>query len=554
MEDGRVSVLIVGAGLAGLSTALTLALRGIPPLVVEKHASFSRHPRARGLNARSMELLRCAGLQDELCQGDAGTFGDFTIIHADSVFGAVRKTIVQRGAWEIGLSPARSSGMAQSRVEPILQRRAEELGATVHFSNELTELREEGTHVEALVRDRATGSSRRIRALYVVAADGHNSTVRSALGIGTQGAGLLCTHTAIVFTADRPLPGHAIYYLRQDDFVAAFIHMDDSGLSVLSVENSEPKYSARERTPSRCFEYVRRALGADDIRVEISDILPYDICSFAAESLSTRRVFLVGDAAHTMPPIGGLGGQAAIQDGFDIGWKLELVLRKIAGESLLTSYASERGPVGALTLEHQTDKYYQRMRPSQIGGPTNRDERAGIGIGYAYRYRSECISSETADDGRDFDDPIQLSGNPGTRAPYATFMKGCDVTSVLEHLGGDFIVVVGRDGHQWVRVADRLRCDAGLPVSRLHFSTDIVDPDGTWPARHGISDAGALLFRPDGFVAWRAYDSTPGESVLELALRRALCLSPVTNSSIIGTPALSNYRSMQVSTSRLQNS
>jgi putative polyketide hydroxylase len=504
MDEQEVSVLIVGAGLAGLSAALTLAQRGTRPLVIERRSALSPHPRARGLNMRSMELLRTAGLEEQLCTRSSGTFGDFTIIHAESVTGPVHKTIVQRGAWEVGLSPARSSGMVQSQVEPILMRRAVELGAEVRFSAELLELEEKPTHVRAVIRDRNAAEPYAVCAKHVLGADGHRSTVRSVLGIGTTGAGLLSSHIAIIFTADRELPGHSIYYLRQKDFAAAFIHMDDSGISVLSVETPGQQLPLSECTPERCLEYVRRGLGTSDYGITVLDVMRYDMASFLADRFSTERVHLIGDAAHTMPPIGGLGGQAAIQDGFDIGWKLDLALRGVAGPGLIRSYAAERRSVAELTVAHQTGKYFQRMRPDKMQGAPGPDERLALGVAFGYRYRSGCLLLEEPDNDLACEDPATLNGRPGTRVPFVPLQRNGEATSVLDHIGGDFLLVAGPAGQGWIEAAGRLKRDYTVPLSTLHISTDVTDPAGDWTDRHGIAGDGAVLVRPDGFVAWRS--------------------------------------------------
>lgn len=522
MQEQSVSVLIVGAGLAGLSAALTLSHRGGRPLVIERHSAFSRHPRARGLNMRSMELLRAAGIEEQLCTRSSGTFGDFTIIHAESVTGPVMRTIVQRGAWEVGLSPARSSGMVQSQVEPVLKRRAEELGAEVRFSTELLDLEEKPTHVRAVVRDRTTGETYAVRASHVIGADGHRSTVRSLLGIGTTGAGLLSSHIAIIFTADRELPGHSIYYLRQKDFTAAFIHMDDSGLSVLSIEMPGEPPPLSELTPARCLEYLHRGLGTSDYGLNVLDVMRYDMASLIADQFSTERVHLVGDAAHTMPPIGGLGGQAAIQDGFDIGWKLDLALRGLAGPALVRSYAAERRPVAELTIAHQTGKYFQRMRPDKMNGAPGPDERLALGVAFGYRYRSGCLLLEEPDNDLAFEDPATLNGLPGTRVPYVSLLKDGKSTSVLDYIGGDFLLVAGPAGRAWIQAAERLKKEYAVPLTSIHISTDVTDPEGNWPKRHGIADDGALLVRPDGFVTWRSSGLHEHYGTLRHALSVAL--------------------------------
>src|SRR5262245_40072875 len=126
MTRRRVPVLIVGAGLAGLSAALLLAWRGVPGLLIEKRASTSRHPRARGVNPRSMELLRVVpGLEDELRAASRADLSDFAIVIAETVSSPPFKTILPPGGFDTRpLTPAAMAMAGQDLVEPILLRRA----------------------------------------------------------------------------------------------------------------------------------------------------------------------------------------------------------------------------------------------------------------------------------------------------------------------------------------------------------------------------------------------------------------------------------------------
>lgn len=140
MSTHDVPVLIVGSGLAGLTAAVTLAWRGVPILLVERHAGTLRNPRARGVNLRSMELLRVAGLEADLVAAGGHSFADFTIHVAETVTGRELQALLPRGGARpggefdlSGLSPTRPTMAGQDRVEPILRRHAEALGADLRM-------------------------------------------------------------------------------------------------------------------------------------------------------------------------------------------------------------------------------------------------------------------------------------------------------------------------------------------------------------------------------------------------------------------------------------
>src|SRR5271170_3667618 len=115
MKAGHTPVLIVGAGLAGLSAALLLGWRGIPSLLVERRASTLRHPRARSINSRSMEALRVVpGLEEELCAASRASVADFAIIVAETVSSAPIKVIMPQGGFDTRpLTPAATAMAGQ---------------------------------------------------------------------------------------------------------------------------------------------------------------------------------------------------------------------------------------------------------------------------------------------------------------------------------------------------------------------------------------------------------------------------------------------------------
>ena len=156
----RTPVLIVGGGLAGLTTAVMLAWRGVRPLLVERHADTSKNPRARGVNFRTMELLRVAGLEPDLAAAGSD-LKEFAIVVAESVTGRELRTILPRGSFDTSaLSPAAMSHVGQDRAEPILRQHAEALGADVRYFTELVEFEQDAGGVTATIRDRRSGMRR----------------------------------------------------------------------------------------------------------------------------------------------------------------------------------------------------------------------------------------------------------------------------------------------------------------------------------------------------------------------------------------------------------
>jgi putative polyketide hydroxylase len=500
-----------------------LAWRGVRPLLVERHADTSKNPRARGVNFRTMELLRVAGLEADL-MAEGGDMKDFSIIIAESVTGRELRTILPRGSWDTtALSPAQMSRAGQDRVEPILRRHAQALGADIRYSTELASLEQDEGGVTAIIRDLRTGVESRVRADYLVAADGNRSPVRQRLGIGLHGAGTLSHNMAIVFEADleQTLQGRslALYYLQNPDFTGAFINTTEPNRALISVEYDPEKESPADFDTQRCVGLVRAAIGIPDLEVNMLEVQPWEMASRSADRLAQGRVFLAGDAAHTMPPTGGLGGQTAIQDGYDLAWKLALVLQGQAGPELLATYESERQPVCEMTVALQTANYAERMRPDRKDLQTPGVETDYLRVAFGYRYRSAAILQDIPDDGALTESPDQPSGRAGTRGAHVVFKhKGKEVSS-LDLIGRDFVLLTGPEGAPWARAGTALAYNSRLPLSIYRVGADLLDVGGKWSERYGVTAAGAVLLRPDGYIAWRARTIT---SSVATTLREAL--------------------------------
>jgi aklavinone 12-hydroxylase len=505
----RTPVLIVGGGLAGLTSAVMLAWRGVRPLLVERHADTSKNPRARGVNFRTMELLRVAGLEPDLVAAGSD-MKEFAIVIAESVMGRELRTILPRGSFDTSsLSPAPMSHVGQDCAEPILRKHAEALGADVRYSTELVAFEQDEGGVSATIRDLRTGVESSVRADYMVAADGNRSRIRERLGIGVHGAGSLSHNISMVIEADgleETLRGkaQALYYLQNPDFTGAFINAGQRDRAFISVEYDPNKETPDDFDAARCAKLVRAALGVDHLDVRVLEVAPWEMSARVADRFADGRIFLVGDAAHTMPPTGGLGGQTAIQDAYDLSWKLALVLHGQAGDPLLQTYAAEREPVGELTMALQTANYAERMRPDRKDLLKLTPEWDYVSVAVGCRYRSAAILQDMADDGALAESPMQPSGQAGTRGAHVSFEYRGRRISSIDLIGRDFVLLTGPESAPWARAATTLAYQCGLPLTIYRVGSDLLDVEGKWSERYGVTAAGAVLLRPDGYIAWRA--------------------------------------------------
>ncbi|MEU4739424.1 aklavinone 12-hydroxylase RdmE [Actinosynnema sp. NPDC023658] len=493
MGDKRVQVLVVGAGLSGLSAALFLAQEGVEVLGISKHRGTSPHPKATGQTHRTMELLRRAGVADEVREAGAGLDGGLVIKVAESLRGRVFHTIMsETEEWDTSLSPERPGLASQDRVEPVLLRRARELGAEVWFETELLSLEQDADGVTARVR--SGGQEHSIRADYVVGADGHRGVVRGFAGIGRQGPGELTSHIGVVFEADLAahiVPGKlTLFYLQNPAFTGAFVATNTERRNVFSIEYDPARESAADYPAQRCVELLRIATDAPDLEPEVLEITSWEMAAWLSDRFRAGRVFLIGDAAKVTPPTGGLGGNTAIGDGRDLAWKLAAVLRGEAGEGLLDSYEAERRPYAKLVIDGSYANYVQRFAP-QLAGPDVPAEVDPYQLTLGYRCKSGAVLVED-DDPAPMEDPAKPSGRAGFRAPHVLVRHEGAMKSTLDLFTGWTLLTLDP---AWAVDVPGLRVPA------------VQDPTGELADRYGIGPHGASLVRPDGVIAWRTAEA-----------------------------------------------
>ena len=246
-------------------------------------------------------------------------------------------------------------------------------------------------------------------------------------------------------------------------------------------------------TDERCQELMRESLGVDDIPITIENVMKWQATADSAERYSQGRVFLAGDSAHAMPPTGGFGGNTGIQDAHNLAWKLAMVLQGKAGVGLLATYDAERRPIGAFTVEQAYSRYVTRWAP-YLGTEGMQPIANDMDIDLGYRYRSAAVIPDGEDDGRLLEPTRETKGRPGTRAPHLPLMHDGESISTLDLFRGNFTLLAGPEGEAWC---------AAAPVGKIQVDVHrIVEPG--FPEAYGIASSGAVLVRPDGFVAWRA--------------------------------------------------
>jgi putative polyketide hydroxylase len=542
MQIVHTPVLIVGGGPVGLTTALLLAQQNIPALLVEKHSGTAIGPRARGLNVRSMEILRGLGVEEAIRKVGAQIGDDRYTLVVETLAG---KEIKRVGGVAVSdrISQLSSTGFclcAQNELEPCLMAAAQGTSSQLQFGTELISCEQDVDEVRAEVIERVTGEQRTIHAEYMVAADGTYSSIRDHLRIGTSGRGALGCYTNIYFRADLQS------LVKDRPFVMCFVRNVYVSGSLISVDNVDrwtlnvsydPQHgeSPEDFSSERCIELIRQAIGWPDLEVELLDVSSWIAAERVADHFRVGRIFFAGDAAHQMPPAGAFGMNTGIQDAHNLVWKLASVLRQQATPDLLKTYEAERRPLAVITVERASSRLESaRTQPMQNSGSVQRSRLSSeqnhdeMAITLGYRYVSTAIIGNSAEDrsATPVPDKLQLEGEPGTRAPHIWLEQQGKRISTLDLFGTHFVVLTGHQGTAWVEAAQTLAShhNYALHAYRIGIDGDLLDPKQQWTSIYKIAPDGAVLVRPDGFVAWRSekMDIAP-QRTLEHILNSVLC-------------------------------
>ncbi|MER5794355.1 FAD-dependent monooxygenase [Streptomyces sp. NPDC001980] len=553
--DVVTDVLIVGSGPAGASAALALSTYGVPNMVVTRYASLADTPRAHITNQRTMEVLRDLGVEQEALARATPQhlMGNTTFCTslAGEELGRVRswgnEPLVQ-AAHDLA-SPTVMCDIPQHLMEPVLVDAAVARGTVFRYSTVYKSFTQDADGVTVTVEDRVRGDEYTIRAKYLIGADGGRSKVAEDAGLPMGGQMGVAGSVNIVFDADLSRytahrPSTLYWVLAPGATVggigAGLVRCVRPWTEWLIVWGYDVTAGAPDLTTEYSESVVRQLVGDDDIEVTVKSSSAWTVNEMYAETYSNGRVLCAGDAVHRHPPSNGLGSNTSMQDSYNLAWKLKLVLDGTADPSLLDTYTAERAPVGRQIVTRanksigETAPIFEALdglapqTPEQLWAniaarkePTEAAEkqRARLrdaiahkvyefnahGVDLNQRYASDAIVPDgTPDPGfaRDPELYHQPSSRPGAKLPHAWITSGTRTLSTLDTVGrGRFTLLTGIGGEGWVRAAAAQDLDIATVV--VGPGQEYEDPYGDWARLSEVSDSGALLIRPDGYVAFR---------------------------------------------------
>lgn len=447
------------------------------------------------------------------------------------------------------ITPVKDAGIAQDTLEPLIRARIVELLRSNHGAKEEKEEEEvvqnalrlgwkmiswsqDSDGIRVTARNTTDGTELVVEGAYLVACDGARSAIRGDLGIGmSYGVGHLRTLRSVLFRC----PGIDHYRLERggvhqwsikNEHLEAFLVTYSDGRWAL-MSYAEPGYvaAAGDARTAALKKYICQAIGEHRDDVEILSEGTWDLRASIADRFvggEAKRVFLAGDAAHTLPPSrGGYGANTGIADAHNIAWKLAAVLSGSSAPSLLDTYDEERRPVARVRHDQifSRDDYKAyaggsewEMQQGNKGGKVEIIGDVAMELGQIYR-------SSAVDGGKGVEElallpdaktPAEWAGQPGTRAPHIFLRRDDAVISSLDLFGREW-VLLSRDVSLWK--------GANTACQFVEIGRDVseVEP-GSFIKAFGLDEGagdGAVLVRPDGYVAAR-WKKAPSNPVREL--------------------------------------
>jgi len=349
----KVDVIIIGAGPTGLALACHFIRLGVDFFIVDKNQTTTPHSKAIGVQARTLEIYEQIGLADKLI-----SLGSITekarLVEGGEVRGEVPLKDIGKGmsAYPFLLI------VEQGEHEKMLYDFIGSHGIDVQWDTELLNFSQNDTGVSAIVTD-SSGDTKTIEGKYLIACDGAKSLVRRELGIEFRGS----TFERLFYVADVQIDwkfSHdaLVANLAKESLTAFFPMRGDNRFRIVGTFPEGHQGEEGEVL----YDEIERQIRADtDMELDISQVnwfSVYKVHSRAVEKFSEKKIFLAGDSAHIHTPAGAQGMNTGIQDGYNLAWKLALVLNGRAGEKLLETYNEERLE-NAHRLLQTTDRFFQ---------------------------------------------------------------------------------------------------------------------------------------------------------------------------------------------------
>ncbi|KFA72227.1 hypothetical protein S40288_07392 [Stachybotrys chartarum IBT 40288] len=532
-------VLIVGGGPIGVTCGILLARYGIRNTIIEKHANGLDLPKAHVLGSRTLEIFRQAGFDIHRLRKIGSNPEDSGLVRfATSLIGyELGKIIIGSDSKEdLAFTPESLANVPQPRLEDYLYEVAAQTGFITLWRGiewRSSSVNSNGLE-ESILFNRRTLNTIRMQSKYLLACDGANASSRPKLDIpfpDLPGQPVIKTHyVTVYFEADMShLSSGILFFIISPSRIGTFIAYDRASTWAFVMIYDPANTPASVFTDDYCRSAIATAIGKP---------IPFKILSTTIWSTHPRvakqyrssthpNAFLLGDAAHTFPPTGGLGLNTGIADAHNLAWKIFAAENSWTTDAcrLLDSYQSERRPVALANAQQSyvnqralaelvefilsivggvespiTDSQSLDMLEKAVLKNKSHFQAIGLDIGYVYGQEPDGIL------------PVgeYVPGCfPGARLPHAWVKVGAETRSTLDLADGHSFLVLATRGFASAESLP-LVCNLGprrIPVKTFRLGVDFFDSEGRWSKLMNMNvNETAILVRPDQHIVCKAQD------------------------------------------------
>ena len=527
-------VIVVGAGPVGLATAIDLAQRGNRVMLLDDEELSPTGSRAICFAKRTLEIFDRLGCGDAMVDKGVGWnvgkvfFKDGLVYEFDLLA-------------EPGHERPAFINLQQYYVEGYLHARAlREPNLTLHWHSRVTGLVQDAEGVTLNV-DTSTGQQH-LQAQYVVAADGSRSAMRGLLGLEATGRIFRDRFLIADVRMDAPFPSERWFWFDPPFHPnqSVLLHRQPDNIWRIDFQLGWDADPVLEKSPERVIPRVQALLGADAV-FTLEWVSVYTFACRRMESFRHQRILFAGDAAHGVSPFGARGANSGIQDADNLAWKLDLVLRGDAPDTLLDTYASEREMAADENILNST-RATDFITPKSAASKLFRD--AVLTLAKEFPFARKLVNSGRlslpsvyADSPLNTPDRDRFAGAmvPGAPCTDAPVMVTGSHSWLLRQLGPNFTALYFSDGKPLppsvvralqgiVAANDGIDLRVVVPNSGAGVVAglaELVDRGGLLARRYDAGPGTCYLLRPDQHICarWRKFDV----AAVRAARARATC-------------------------------
>ena len=495
----RHPVVVVGGGPIGLATALDLGLRGQPVVVLDDHEGVGQGSRAICFAKRTLEICHRLGAGQAML--DKGVVWQKGRVFHDRAEIYEFDLLPEQGHRFPAFINLQQPYFEKFLVEAI--HRANDQGAQIDIRGrnrvDAVTPTDDGVTLDLMTPD----GPYRLTADWLVACDGARSPVRDMLGLGFEGRVFEDNFLIadVKMTADFPTERWFWFEPWFKSGASALLHKQPDDIWRIDFQLGWDIDRQKELKEENVRARVDQMLGPD-VSYELDWCSIYTFQCRRMERFVHGRVIFAGDSAHQVSPFGARGANSGVQDAENLAWRLDMILRGLASESLLEGYDAERVMAADENILNST-RSTDFLTPKTQVSKTFRDAVLRLAADYAFarplvnsgRLSVPCVYRDLPGFGPDALAGGPARSRPGAPCPDAPVGNGF----LLDHLRGEFTLL-------------GLNADLpeGLEACGVSLSTVRLDADGLLAERYlGASSQAVYLIRPDQHIVarWQSCDA-----------------------------------------------